>query len=201
MSLDAARSRREALMSKVYNGETRAAKGAARWCNVALFASATASACVAAVFADNRVPTVAAVRYQYSWTLGTAADAGECREPDACVGSCSEHRPGIADLAKAKVPAASDNSRPAVVPCWYRGVASGTCGCVALPRVSLHGWVCAVVQHPPSLTPDERPHDPYIEPWHSSPKTWDKESEFGAPWRVLCVVGQRLSHRLVCARQ
>ena len=53
-------------------------------------------------------------------------------------------------------------------------------------------WVCACEYvrvyrcHPPpcygqlkpSMSPDERPHDPYIEPWHSSPHMWDPETEF-----------------------
>jgi hypothetical protein len=30
----------------------------------------------------------------------------------------------------------------------------------------------------PSLTPEDRPHDPYIEPWFGSPLMWDKETEF-----------------------
>jgi hypothetical protein len=44
--------------------------------------------------------------------------------------------------------------------------------------VCLRALCAFYLQLVPSLSPDERPHDPYIEPWHSSPHMWDPETEF-----------------------
>lgn len=41
-------------------------------------------------------------------------------------------------------------------------------------------FVVILSQGRPTLAPEDRPHDPYIEPWYGSPLLWEKECEYGA---------------------